>query len=82
MLPAGLRLAHNKQVAIARCDGEIMQAATALERILDEARPDEIGADEAEDLGPLAIQVVELRRRRRRLEKELRAIAAEWQTVE
>jgi hypothetical protein len=34
--------------------------------------------EDAAELGPLAVKVVEMRMRRRRLEKELRAITSEW----
>ena len=78
MLPAGLRLAHDKQVAIAVCDGEIMRAATELDRLMAEGSVEGLDLEDAAELGPLAVQVVELRMRRRRLEKELRAIASEW----
>ena len=78
MLPAGLRLAHDKQVAIAVCDGEIMRAATELDRLMAEGSIDGLEVEDAAELGPLAVQVVDLRMRRRRLEKELRAIASEW----
>lgn len=78
MLPAGLRLAHDKQVAIAVCDGEIMRAATELDRLMAEGSVEGLDVEDAAELGPLAVQVVDLRMRRRRLEKELRAIASEW----
>jgi hypothetical protein len=78
VLPAGLRLAHDKQVAIAVCDGEIMRAATELDRLMAEGSVEGLDLEDAAELGPLAVQVVELRMRRRRLEKELRAIASEW----
>ena len=78
MLPAGLRLAHDKQVAIAVCDGEIMRAATELDRLMAEGSVEGLDLEDAAELGPLAVLVVELRMRRRRLEKELRAIASEW----
>ena len=36
--------------------------------------------EDVDELGPLAQRVIELRRRRRRLEAELHAIASEWDT--
>jgi hypothetical protein len=78
VLPAGLRLAHDKQVAIAVCDGEIMRAASELDRLMAEGSVEGLDVEDAAELGPLAVQVVDLRMRRRRLEKELRAIASEW----
>jgi len=73
-----MRIARGKQVEIARCDGAIMRTATRLDRLMAEGRLHGLDLDEADDIAPLAIQVVELRRERRRLEKELRAIASEW----
>ena len=78
MLPAGLRIAHDKQMAIAVCDGEIMRAATELDRLMAQGGVDGLEMEDAAELGPLAVQVVDLRMKRRRLEKELRAIASEW----
>ena len=37
-----------------------------------------LAAEDCDELGPLALRVIELRRHRRRLEAELQAIASEW----
>jgi hypothetical protein len=62
-----MRIATEKRMALATCRGLLDDVSRRLEALHD-----------VEDLAPLSLQVANLRRRRRRLEEELRAIAAEW----
>jgi hypothetical protein len=76
--PIGIRLTHEKRLALANCNGLLGRACDELDGVMGWGAARALSPDEVEALGPLALRVIELRRRRRRLEAELRAIASEW----
>jgi hypothetical protein len=77
--PTGVRLTREKRLALANCNGLLVRASDELDDVLGRGTARVLAADDADELGPLAMRVIELRRRRRRLEAELQAIASEWE---
>ena len=73
-----MRLTREKRLAIANCNGLLVRACDELDDLLGRGSSTGLEIEDVEDLGPLAMRVIELRRRRRRLEAELRAISGEW----
>ena len=78
MAPTGVRLTREKRLALANCNGLLVRASDELDDLLGHGTARVLAAADADELGPLALRVIELRRRRRRLEAELQAIASEW----
>lgn len=78
MATAGQELTREKRQALASCDGLLMRARDELDQMIDRGAARGMSAQEVEELGPVALRVIQLRRRRRRLEHELHAIASEW----
>lgn len=76
MAAVGARIAHEKRLALATCNGLLTRACEQLDELME--RENRLDVDEMEELGPLALRVIELRRRRRRLQEELHAVASEW----
>ncbi|HEX6714811.1 MAG TPA: hypothetical protein VF066_15580 [Thermoleophilaceae bacterium] len=77
-MATGLRLARHKRLALANCNGLLIRACDELDAAMGRGSSRGLQPEDVDDLGPLAQRVIELRRRRRRLEAELHAIAAEW----
>ena len=75
---AGLRLTREKRLALANCNGLLIRACDELDDVMGRGTARVLATADVDELGPLALRVIELRRRRRRLEAELRAIASEW----
>jgi hypothetical protein len=78
VVATGLRLARDKRRALANCNGLLIRACDELDTTVGHGVSSGLQPEDVEDLGPLAMRVIELRRRRHRLEAELHAIAAEW----
>ena len=78
MAPAGLRITRDKRLALANCNGLLIRACDELDHLMGRGVSRGLQVEDVEELGPLAMRVIELRRHRRRLETELHAIAAEW----
>ena len=78
MAPIGIRLTREKRLALANCNGLLVRASDELDEMMGRGTARVLVADDVDELGPLALRVSELRRRRRRLEAELEAIASEW----
>lgn len=78
MVTTGLRLARDKRLALANCNGLLIRACDELDAVMGRGASRGLQVEDVEELGPLAMRVIELRRHRRRLETELHAIAAEW----
>jgi len=76
--PAGIRIARDKRVALANCNGLLIRACDELDHLMGRGVSHGLQPEDVDELGPLAMRVIELRRHRRRLEAELHAIAAEW----
>jgi hypothetical protein len=76
--PIGARITREKRLALANCNGLLIRASDELDEVMGRGTARVLVAEDVEDLGPLALRVIELRRRRRRLEAELQAIASEW----
>jgi len=76
--PPGLHLTQAKRLALANCNGLLVRALDELDALMGRGSSLGLAVEEVEDLGPLALRVVQLRKRRHRLEAELQAIAAEW----
>jgi hypothetical protein len=76
--PIGVRLTREKRLALANCNGLLVRASDELDDVMGRGTARVLGSDDVDDLGPLALRVIELRRRRRQLEAELQAIASEW----
>jgi len=76
--PTGVRLTREKRLALANCNGLLVRACDELDDVMGRGTARVLAADDCDDLGPLALRVIELRRRRSRLEAELEAIASEW----
>ena len=74
----GLRIARDKRLALANCNGLLIRACDELDAMMGRGASRGLQAEDVDELGPLAQRVIDLRRRRRRLEPELPAIAAEW----
>lgn len=73
-----MRIAHEKRLAIANCNGLLGRACEELDALMGRGASASLGSRDLDGLGPLAMRVVELRKRRTRLEEELRAITSEW----
>jgi hypothetical protein len=78
--PTGVRITRDKRLALANCNGLLIRACDELDALMGRGMSQELGAQDLDELGPLAMRVISLRQRRRRLEAELHAIAAEWDT--
>jgi len=76
--PIGARITREKRLALANCNGLLIRASDELDEVMGRGTARVLVAEDVEDLGPLALRVIELRRRRCRLEAELQAIASEW----
>jgi hypothetical protein len=76
--PTGVRLTREKRLALANCNGLLIRACDELDDLMGRGTSRVLAAVDCEDLGPLALRVIELRRHRRRLEAELHAIESEW----
>jgi hypothetical protein len=76
--PTGVRITRDKRLALANCNGLLIRACDELDALMGRGVSQGLDADDVDELGPLAMRVIELRRRRRRLEAELNAIAGEW----
>jgi hypothetical protein len=76
--PTGVRLTREKRLALANCNGLLIRACDELDEALGHGVSRVLAAEDCDQLGPLAQRVIELRRRRRRIEAELDAIASEW----
>jgi hypothetical protein len=75
-----LRITREKRLALANCNGLLIRACDELDDVMGRGASRTLEPDDIEELEPLAMRVIALRRRRRRLEAELHAIAAEWDT--
>ena len=80
MAPAGARIAREKRLALATCNGLLVRACDQLDSLMGREPVSSLDKASMDELGPVAMRVVELRRRRRRLEAELQAITSEWAT--
>jgi hypothetical protein len=78
--PAGIQIARDKRLALANCNGLLIRACDELDHLMGGGVSRGLQPEDVDELGPLAMRVIELRRHRRRLESELHAIAAEWDT--
>jgi hypothetical protein len=78
VVATGLRLARDKRLALANCTGLLIRACDELDATVGHGVSRGLQPEDVDDLGPLAMRVIELRQHRQRLEAELRAIAAEW----
>jgi hypothetical protein len=76
-----MRMTQEKRLALANCNGLLIRACDELDDVLGRDASRGLQPEDVDDLGPLAMRVIELRRRRRRLEAELHAIASEWDTA-
>jgi hypothetical protein len=76
--PEGVQIERQKRLALANCNGLLIRACDELDDLIGRGASQGLDVEEVEDLGPLAMRVVQLRQRRRRLQAELHAIAAEW----
>jgi len=76
--PDELRITRRKRLALANCNGLLVRACDELDDLMGRGATNGLEIEEVEDLGPLALRVVQLRKRRRRLEAELAAISGEW----
>jgi hypothetical protein len=78
MAPDGMRITRAKRMALATCNGLLIRACDELDELMNRGANSGLDVEEVEDIGPLAMRIVELRRQRRRLEAELHAITTEW----
>ena len=76
----GLRLTQDKRLALANCNGLLVRACDELDELLGAGMSRGLQPEDVDELGPVAQRVIDLRRRRRRLEAELHAISREWST--
>jgi len=76
--PEQKRITREKRLALANCNGLLVRACDELDDLMGRGATRGLDIEEVEDLGPLALRVVQLRKRRRRLEAELAAISGEW----
>jgi len=76
--PEQKRITREKRLALANCNGLLVRACDELDDLMGRGATRGLEIEEVEDLGPLALRVVQLRKRRRRLEAELAAISGEW----
>lgn len=67
-----------KQSELRRCHEALTRARERLDELIARSRDAGLDDDEAEDLGPVTIEIVRLRERSERLADELDAVAAEW----
>jgi hypothetical protein len=75
-----MRITQEKRVALANCNGLLIRACDELDEQMGHGVSRGLQAEDIDELGPVALRVIELRRRRRRLEAELHAVAREWAT--
>ena len=78
MAPSGVRITRDKRLALANCNGLLIRACDELDAMMGRGASRGLQPEDVDELGPMAMRVIELRRHRRRLEAELHAIAAEW----
>jgi hypothetical protein len=78
--PTGVRITRDKRLALANCNGLLIRACDELDTIIGRGVARGLQPEDVDALGPLAQRVIDLRRRRRRLEAELHAIDREWST--
>jgi hypothetical protein len=78
--PAGVEITRAKRLALANCNGLLVRACDELDAMLGRTleTPEPLDTPTINAIGPVAMRVVELRQRRRRLEEELYAITSEW----
>ena len=67
-----------KRGELQRCHEALTRARERLDELIEHSRDIGLDDDEAEDLGPVTIEIVRLRERSERLADELDAVAAEW----
>ena len=67
-----------KSRELQRCHEALTRARERLDELIAHSRDIGLDDDEAEDLGPVTIEIVRLRERSERLADELDAVAAEW----
>ena len=67
-----------KRSELRRCHEALTRARERLDELIARSRDAGLDDDEAEDLGPVTIEIVRLRERSERLADELDAVAAEW----
>ena len=80
MVRDGERTTREKRLALANCNGLLVRACDELDAQLGEGASRGLQAEDIAALEPMAMRVIELRRRRRRLEAELHAVSREWAT--
>jgi hypothetical protein len=73
-----MRIAQEKRLELTNCNGLLGRACEELDALMGRGASASLGSLNLDGLGPLAMRVVELRKRRNRLEAELRAITSEW----
>ena len=73
-----MRITREKRIALATCNGLLIRACDELDDLIGRGATGGLEVEEVEDLGPLALRIIELRRRRGRLQAELHAITSEW----
>ena len=78
MVPIGAQMAREKRRALANCNGLLVRACDELDALMGRGTASTLERDDADELGSAALRVIELRRHRRRLEAELKAIVSEW----
>ena len=78
MAPTGARIERKKRLALANCNGLLVRACDELDDLIGRGASVGLEVEDVEELGPLALRVVQLRHRRDRLVAELQAISAEW----
>jgi hypothetical protein len=77
-VPTGARIAREKRLALANCNGLLVRACDELDALMGRRTASRFEREDADELGAAAMRVIELRRHRRRLEAELHAIVSEW----
>jgi hypothetical protein len=75
-----MRITQEKRLALADCNGLLIRACDDLDKLMGRGASRGLRVDDVEELAPAAQRVIELRRRRRRLEAELHAVPSEWAT--
>ena len=73
-----MRITREKRIALATCNGLLIRACDELDDLMGRGATRGLELEEVEDIAPLTMRIVELRRRRRRLEAELHAVTTEW----
>jgi hypothetical protein len=76
--PTGARIERKKRLALANCTGLLVRACGELDDLIGRGASVGLEVEDVEELGPLALRVVQLRHRLDRLVAELQAISAEW----